>query len=115
MLHSAVQLKEHGLSDPELLSAAEVRIAETLKRLSQYLKDWVGSSHVIGGPSFGHPQLKSAIQELKVMKFGVYVSLLLGNSLPFINSCVAMGVHPSDRLSRENSYQVAQECSRDYL
>lgn len=69
ILHSAVQLKEHGLSNPKLLSAAEEKVAETLKRLSQYLKDWVGSSHVIGGPSFGHPQLKSAIKELKVVKF----------------------------------------------
>ena len=69
ILHSAVQLKEHGLSNPKLLSAAEQKVTETLKRLYQYLKDWVGSSHVIGGPSFGHPQLRAASEELKVMKF----------------------------------------------
>jgi len=67
ILHSAVQLKEHGLNDPELLSAAEQKVTETLKHLYQYLKEWVGSPHVIGGPSFGYPLLSSASEELKVI------------------------------------------------
>ena len=51
ILHSAVQLKDHGLSDPELLPAAEVKVTTTLECLYQYLKELVGPPGIVGGSS----------------------------------------------------------------
>lgn len=69
ILHSATQLKEYayGLSDPELLQAAEEKAADSLKCLYRYLKEWVGSQFVIGGSSFGGLRILCASQELKVL------------------------------------------------
>ena len=63
-----MQLKEHGLSDLELVPVVEEKVAETLKSLYQYMKEWVGLPDVIGGSSFGYPQLRSASEELKVKR-----------------------------------------------
>jgi len=53
ILHSAAQLKGYKPNDSEVLQTAEMKVDETLNRLHQYLKEWMGSPQIIG-PSFGH-------------------------------------------------------------
>lgn len=115
ILHSAVQLKSHKLNDSELQQTAEEKVNESLKRLYQYLKEWVGSYAIIG-LSFGYPLLGSAKRELEVYICDCIHSPLLCKSLLLSSFLlVDVGIHSSDRLSEGSGYRLAQYYPKDCL